>query len=98
MELIAIPSYLKTEEALNFVNDLLENEPDIIYKEQYIRDRLSTIACHNSVRAGRKLNIIEMNDLLSQIEENDTAYQCNHHRPSYFKLSKNTLDKIFERV
>ncbi len=98
MEVTAIPAYMQTDEALIFINDILNSDDNLLHSEQYIKSRLATIACHNSVRAGRKLSLFEMNDMLQQMENNDTIYQCNHNRPSFFKLSKNDLDKMFERV
>ena len=97
-KLTAIPSYMTTDEALTLINDIINADDNLLYSEQYIKHRLATIACHNSVRAGKKLSLLEMNDMLKQMQENENIYQCNHNRPSFFKLSKNDLDKMFERV
>ena len=63
-----------------------------------IEEFFSTISCHNSIRAGRKLNIEEMNSLLREMEKTKNAGQCNHGRPTFVEVDLNFIEKLFGRT
>ncbi|MBR3510968.1 MAG: DNA mismatch repair endonuclease MutL [Alphaproteobacteria bacterium] len=60
--------------------------------------KLANYACHHSVRAGRKLNMDEMDALLRDIERTERGGECNHGRPVYKVIPISELDAMFERI
>ena len=59
--------------------------------------KLANFACHHSVRAGRKLNMAEMNAILRDVEQTERGGECNHGRPVYMVIPISKLDSLFER-
>ena len=65
--------------------------------DESINHVLSTMACHNSVRSGRKLKPDEMNALLREMEVTPNSGQCNHGRPTFVELKLSDIERLFGR-
>jgi DNA mismatch repair protein MutL len=80
----------------DLADELAEGEGSLVVSER-LDHVLSTMACHGSVRAGRRLNAEEMNALLRDMEETPFSGQCNHGRPTYVELKLADIEKLFQR-
>ncbi|MFN3520914.1 MAG: DNA mismatch repair endonuclease MutL [Phenylobacterium sp.] len=80
----------------DIADDLAENGQALALKER-LEEVCSTMACHGSVRAGRRLSAPEMNALLRQMEATPHSGQCNHGRPTYVELKLADIEKLFGR-
>ncbi len=101
-----VPALLAGGDAQALLRDLLSGaqsrpEADSEDSPREITGRihhiLSTMACHTSVRANRRLTLEEMNALLRDMERTPRADQCNHGRPTWRAFSIKELDRIFQR-
>ncbi len=96
----AVPASLGQCDVAALVRDLADGVDELAGAsalEAKLNYAAATMACHNSVRAGRAMRIDEMNALLRQIEETPAASQCNHGRPTFIRLSLTDIEKLFER-
>lgn len=82
---------------LDIVDELRDMDATQVLEEK-LNHILSTMACHGSVRSGRKLNMDEMNALLRDMEKTPLSGQCNHGRPTYVALSLKDIEKLFGRT
>ncbi len=80
----------------DLADDLTELDEALSLKER-LEDVCSTIACHGSVRAGRRLTGEEMNALLREMEATPHSGQCNHGRPTYVELKLADIERLFGR-
>jgi DNA mismatch repair protein MutL len=80
----------------DLADDLAEHGEALVLKDR-LADISSTMACHGSVRAGRRLNGDEMNALLRQMEATPNSGQCNHGRPTYVELKLADIERLFGR-
>ncbi len=80
----------------DIADDLAETGQTLALKER-LAEVCSTMACHGSVRAGRRLNADEMNALLRQMEATPHSGQCNHGRPTYVELKLHDIERLFGR-
>ncbi len=95
-----VPALLGETDVKGLVRDLAEEIAelgDALALKEKLEDVCGTMACHGSVRAGRKLNQAEMNALLRQMEATPHSGQCNHGRPTYVELRLADIERLFGR-
>ncbi|WP_395462825.1 DNA mismatch repair endonuclease MutL [Wolbachia endosymbiont of Cantharis cryptica] len=96
-EIPAILGAIDVKEMLINIVDRLTEIEDTLPIEDKVNKILATIACHGSIRAGRKMKLEEMNMLLRQMEKTPYSGQCNHGRPTYIEMKLSDIEKLFER-
>ena len=95
-----VPALLKDSNVEQLVRDVLSDVLEFGTSERIQAnhdDLLSPMACHGSVRAGRRLNDAEMNALLREMEATPNSGQCNHGRPTWVRLSLADVERLFGR-
>src|ERR1700687_5588818 len=94
------PSLLGKANAAALLRDLAEHMAEwdeALPLERRLMHVAATMACHGSVRAGRRLKPEEMNALLREMEETPNSRPCNHGRPTYVELKLADIERLFGR-
>ncbi len=94
------PSMLGDVDVRGLLRDLAEHMAewdDSLPLERRLLHVSATMACHGSVRAGRRLKPEEMNALLREMETTPNSGQCNHGRPTYVELKLTDIERLFGR-
>jgi DNA mismatch repair protein MutL len=94
------PALLGTVDANALVRNLAEHMAEweeTLPLERRLMHVAATMACHGSVRAGRRLKPEEMNALLREMETTPNSGQCNHGRPTYVELKLDDIERLFGR-
>ena len=95
-----VPALLGETDVEGLVRDLAReamSETGGNLLEERLAAVCSTMACHGSVRAGRRLTAEEMNALLREMEATPHSGQCNHGRPTYVELQLADIERLFGR-
>ena len=95
-----VPSILAKADPIRLVRDVadtLAEHGSATSLAKGLDHVLATMACHHSVRAGRRLTGDEMNALLREMEATPGSGQCNHGRPTYVELKLADVEKLFGR-
>ncbi|MCG7494863.1 DNA mismatch repair endonuclease MutL [Thalassobius sp. Cn5-15] len=95
------PAILGEVNARQLVLDILDELADM-GDSQTLQARieaiLSRVACHGSIRSGRRMRAEEMNALLREMEATPHSGQCNHGRPTYVELKLSDIERLFGRT
>lgn len=81
---------------LDILDELADQESSDLVQTK-VEAILSRIACHGSIRSGRRMRAEEMNALLREMENTPHSGQCNHGRPTYVELKLSDIEKLFGR-
>jgi DNA mismatch repair protein MutL len=94
------PALLGEIDGVGLIRDLAEHIgewDETLPLERRLMQVASSMACHGSVRAGRRLKPEEMNALLREMERTPNSGQCNHGRPTYVELKLTDIERLFGR-
>ena len=95
------PALLGEVNVTALIRDILDELHDL-GSSQKLQSRidavLSRMACHGSVRSGRRMRPEEMNALLREMEATPLSGQCNHGRPTYVELKLSDIERLFGRT
>ena len=95
-----VPALLGQADVQGLVRELsdeLAEMGETMSLKERLQDICGTMACYGSVRAGRRLDVAEMNSLLRQMEVTPHSGQCNHGRPTYVELKLGDIERLFGR-
>jgi len=95
------PAILGEVDAQAMVRDILDelaDQGESLSVQARIEAILSRVACHGSVRSGRRMQAAEMNALLREMEATPLSGQCNHGRPTYVELKLSDIERLFGRT
>ncbi|HTQ70930.1 MAG TPA: DNA mismatch repair endonuclease MutL [Acidocella sp.] len=96
----SLPAALKEPDAAGLLRDLAEEFAETgapLALEAKLDAALARLACHRSIRAGRRLQREEIDALLREMEATPRAATCSHGRPTFLKLTRADLEKLFGR-
>ncbi|MBI1416954.1 MAG: DNA mismatch repair endonuclease MutL [Limimaricola sp.] len=95
------PALLGVVDAQGLIRDILDELADL-GDSATVQTRmdaiLSRVACHGSIRSGRRMQADEMNALLREMEATPLSGQCNHGRPTYVELKLADIERLFGRT
>jgi DNA mismatch repair protein MutL len=95
-----VPAMLYGADCKTMLTDMAQEMAELgagLALKECLEEIAGTLACHTSVRAGRRLNVDEMNALLRDMEATPNSGQCNHGRPTYVELRLNDIERLFGR-
>jgi DNA mismatch repair protein MutL len=95
-----VPALLGATDAAGLIRDLADELAEFgqaLSLKERLEQICGTMACHGSVRAGRRLAPAEMDALLREMEATPHSGQCNHGRPTYVELKLSDIERLFGR-
>ncbi len=99
--ILGVPMQIKENAVLTLLNQFIneaENVSTSYVFENRVKDFVATLACHSAIRAGQSLSVLEMETLLSEMDEFPLSSFCPHGRPVNLEFSFKYLEKEFGRI
>jgi DNA mismatch repair protein MutL len=97
----SMPALLDSRDIKTLLTEIvekkLENQSDSM-AEEVLDDCIKLMACHGAIRANQRLNAMQINAILSQLDRCENPSNCPHGRPTWVKLSKGYFEKAFKRI
>ena len=96
----ALPAVLGAADPQSLVRDIADELAECgesAALDQRLDSVVARMACHGSIRAGRRMNLAEMDALLRQMEATPRAATCSHGRPTFLRLSRAEIERLFGR-
>jgi len=95
----AVPVFMELKEAEDFIDYILDNiSEDADLKDQRKIDAIITNACKKAVKANDVLDMREIERLIADLAKTKNPYSCPHGRPTFIRLTKYEIEKMFKRV
>ena len=94
----AILGEVNAEALIRDILDELDDTGETALVQERLEAILSRVACHGSIRSGRRMRAEEMNALLREMETTPHSGQCNHGRPTYVELKLADIERLFGRT
>jgi len=94
-----IPAFMDLDEAETFLSDMfkeLEDKPDLTNKKTL--EKIITKSCKSAVKGGDRLDINEIDSLMKDLRSCINPFSCPHGRPTFIRMTKYEIEKMFKRV
>lgn len=93
-----IPTFMDIKEAEDFVNDFIQGYIANNTNNTIIINKLIMKACKSAIKANDKISLDEIHALIKDLKNCVNPFSCPHGRPTFIKLSKHEIEKLFKRV
>ncbi len=94
-----IPMFMELSEAEDFINNFIENvHTSTDFRNTVVVDKLIMMSCKAAIKAGDRLSMEEVRALINELAKCVNPFSCPHGRPTFIKLTRYELEKMFKRV
>lgn len=94
-----IPAFMELAEAENFLSDILnELDSKVEFSNSRTFEKLVQRSCRSAVKAGDALTVPEISALFEQLKKCDNPFSCPHGRPTFIRITRHEIERMFKRV